>query len=100
MRDLGWDPPRNAFEASRGLAACIPIIEKQESSKKEERDKQVQWFGDEAVSMLKRAVARGYKDVRQLKKDKNLDPIRGRADFQKLIADLVKASPASKAPLK
>jgi tetratricopeptide (TPR) repeat protein len=43
---------------------------------------------DRAMEWLRRAVAAGFKDVVLLKKDKDLDYLRGRADFRKLLADL------------
>jgi tetratricopeptide (TPR) repeat protein len=43
---------------------------------------------DRATAFLTQAVAAGYKDVAHMKQDKDLDPLRDRADFQKLLADL------------
>jgi tetratricopeptide (TPR) repeat protein len=41
-----------------------------------------------AMECLKRAVAAGYKDLAQIKKDTDLDALRGRDDFKKLLAEL------------
>ena len=41
-----------------------------------------------AVDLLKQAVAKGYKDVAQLKKDSDLDGLRQRDDFKKLLEEL------------
>jgi hypothetical protein len=38
-----------------------------------------------AMAWLAQAVAAGYKDVANMKKDKDLDALRGREDFKKLI---------------
>jgi serine/threonine protein kinase/tetratricopeptide (TPR) repeat protein len=43
---------------------------------------------DRAMAWLGKAVAAGYKDVAQLKDDKDLIAVRGRADFQELLAKL------------
>jgi serine/threonine protein kinase/tetratricopeptide (TPR) repeat protein len=43
---------------------------------------------DDAVALLKRAVARGFKDPARLKRDRDLDSLRGREDFKKLLAEL------------
>jgi hypothetical protein len=43
---------------------------------------------DRAMAWLKQAVAVGYKDAAHMKQDPDLDPLRGREDFQKLIAEL------------
>ena len=40
------------------------------------------------------AVKAGYKDAAHMAKDPDLDPMRKREDFQKLIAELEKKPPA------
>ena len=47
-----------------------------------------QFDGDAAMKMLRDAVSKGYRDVAHMKKDTDLDPLRQREDFQKLIAEL------------
>jgi serine/threonine protein kinase/tetratricopeptide (TPR) repeat protein len=52
---------------------------------------------NQAMAWLQKAVAAGYKDVANMKKDKDLDALRERADFKKLLADLeAKANPMAK----
>ena len=47
-----------------------------------------------AVALLRQAVRKGYKDFAHLKADSDLDPLRARADYRQLLADLeVKAPP-------
>jgi hypothetical protein len=43
---------------------------------------------DLAMGWLRKAVAAGYKDVNHMKKDKDLDGLHGRADFQKLLDEM------------
>jgi tetratricopeptide (TPR) repeat protein len=43
---------------------------------------------DRAIAWLKRAVAAGYKDAAHMKQDKDLDALRDREDFKKLLAEL------------
>jgi eukaryotic-like serine/threonine-protein kinase len=43
---------------------------------------------DRAMTWLKRAVAAEYKDVADIRKNKDLDVLRNRADFRKLLAEL------------
>jgi hypothetical protein len=40
------------------------------------------------MKALREAVSKGYKDVRLMKKDADLNPLRQREDFQKLVAEL------------
>ena len=44
-----------------------------------------------AVKLLRQAVAGGLEDVSRLKRDANLAPLRPRADFRKLMAELADA---------
>ncbi len=47
---------------------------------------------DRAMQWLHKAVQAGYKDAAHMKKDTDLDPLRGRDDFKKLLAELEKAT--------
>jgi hypothetical protein len=46
---------------------------------------------DRAMEWLHKAVKAGYKDAAHMKKDTDLDALRERADFKKLLAELEKA---------
>jgi tetratricopeptide (TPR) repeat protein len=43
---------------------------------------------ERAVAWLKQALAAGYKDATHIKKDSDLDSLRAREDFKKLVAEL------------
>jgi tetratricopeptide (TPR) repeat protein len=47
-------------------------------------------YAARAVELLRLAIARGANDPRALLKDRDLDPLRGRADFQQLKRDIDK----------
>jgi hypothetical protein len=49
-----------------------------------------------AMAWLRQAVAAGYKKVAMLKQDSDLDALRDRADFRKVIADLEAAAQKEK----
>jgi hypothetical protein len=88
LRDLGWNPAGNAYDAACGLARCIPLVEKDPQADAGRRKQQAQFYGDQALAMLRTAVTKGYRDVAHIKKDKDLNPLRQRDDFQKLVAEL------------
>jgi tetratricopeptide (TPR) repeat protein len=46
-----------------------------------------------AMALLQQAVAKGYRDVEHMKKDEDLEALRKREDFKKLLADLEKKAP-------
>ena len=45
-------------------------------------------YAGRAVELLRQAVAKGYKDIAHLKRDKDLDALRQRGDFKLLLAGL------------
>jgi hypothetical protein len=51
-------------------------------------------YADRAIELLNKAVASGFADSVHAKSDDDLAPLHDRADFEQLIADLEKKSPA------
>jgi serine/threonine protein kinase/tetratricopeptide (TPR) repeat protein len=47
-------------------------------------------YAARAVELLRQAVAKGYKDAAHMTKDRDLDALRGREDFKKLLTGLEK----------
>ncbi|MFO0877702.1 MAG: tetratricopeptide repeat protein [Gemmataceae bacterium] len=89
-RDLGWDPPDDAYDAACLLSQCIPIVEKHAKLDAAKRKEMAQFYGDETMKLLREAVKRGYTDAAHMKKDSDLDPLRSRKDFQTLLTELEK----------
>jgi serine/threonine protein kinase len=87
-RDLGWNPPADAYAAACFLSQCVPIVAKHDKLSDRQRKEAVQFYGDAAMKLLREAVSKGFKDVKQMKKDTDLNPLRQREDFQKLVAQL------------
>jgi len=85
-RDLGWDAPADAYEAACALSQCVAIVSKHDKLDGKQRKEAARFYSDAA--MLREAVSKGYQDVPNLKKDTDLDPLRQREDFQKLVAEL------------
>ncbi len=54
---------------------------------------------DKAMQWLHKAVQAGYKDAANMKKDTDLDPLRDREDFKKLLADVEAKFPPKKETL-
>jgi eukaryotic-like serine/threonine-protein kinase len=87
-RDLGWDAVADAYNAACFLSRCIPIVAKHDKLDDKQRNEAVQFYGDAAMKLLREAVSKGFKDVVHMKKDADLNPLRQREDFQKLVAEL------------
>jgi serine/threonine protein kinase len=87
-----WEKLNRKTEVSFYNAACFRAVTASVQANipgtdairlaKEDADKAMQW--------LHKAVQAGYKDVDHMKKDTDLDPLREREDFKKLIAELEK----------
>jgi hypothetical protein len=45
------------------------------------------------MELLQRAVAKGFRDVGQVRRDDDLNALRDRDDFRKLLAEFGKKSP-------
>jgi serine/threonine protein kinase len=88
--DLGWDPARDAYGAACMLAQCVPIVEKDEKLAVASRQAEMAFYAEEAMAMLRDAVAQGYKDTDHIEADKDVDPLRSREDFKTLIVELTK----------
>ena len=74
----------DVYDAACGYALCSALVEKPEENER---------HAARAVALLKQAIAKGYKDVAHLKKDADLDALRGRADFQALLKELEAKQP-------
>jgi tetratricopeptide (TPR) repeat protein len=73
-------------------AACIFSLA---SGSVKDDDKLEERYATRAIELSQQAVQKGYQDVAHMKKDTDLDPLRQREDFQKLIRDLEAKKPAS-----
>ena len=80
------------------MAWCVPIVEKNDQLDAPERQAEMQYYADQTMAMLRDAVAKGYKDVEHLRTNKDLDPLREREDFKRLVAELevAKEAPSKK----
>jgi tetratricopeptide (TPR) repeat protein len=98
---LGWDPLADAYDAACSLSLCIPIVAKHDRLDDKQRQDAAQFYGDAAMKLLREAVSKGFQDVTQMKEDTDLDPLRGRDAFRKLMAEMearVKDKAAKKVP--
>ena len=86
--NLGWDPAVDAYGAARMLAQCMPIVEKDDKLAPANRQAEIAFYADQAMAMLRDALAKGYKDAGHMRTDKDLDPLRSRADFKAVVAEL------------
>ncbi len=78
------DHPR----AAGFLARCVALAGKDESLPEARRRELARAYGDRALDLLRQAVARGYKDANHLRRSPELEPLRSRDDFKRLLGEL------------
>ncbi len=86
----GGETPRDAYTAACMLAGCVRLAAQDEHLPERKRQELTAAYGDSALVALRLAIAKGAKEAVQIKQDPNLDPLRRRADFQKLLNETVK----------
>jgi serine/threonine protein kinase/tetratricopeptide (TPR) repeat protein len=88
------DQRADVYNAACFLARCLSLAERDTELSEAQRKERAEAYADRAMATLRQAVQNGYKDFSHMKKDSDLDPLRSRADFQKLLAEL-QATPPS-----
>src|SRR5262249_52107250 len=89
----GDKPADDSYKASCFLSLCVALAEKDANLPPPQLKALADTYAARAVQLWREAVAHGNKDVAQMKKDTNLDPLRARPDFQQLLAELEQKAP-------
>src|SRR5262249_50426701 len=58
-RDLGWNALADAYDAACFLSLCVPIVAKHDKLDATQRKEAAQFYGDEAMKLLREGVSRG-----------------------------------------
>ena len=88
MLEFSPDLAGDAFAAACLLAQCVPAAEQDTARDASKRTELVRRYADLSVGHLRRAVRLGWSDAARALKDRGLDPVRKRADFQEVLAEL------------
>jgi serine/threonine protein kinase/tetratricopeptide (TPR) repeat protein len=86
-----WENLKRTDAGSLYNAACLRAVTAavlRETDKSPASARQADAEADRAMAWLAQAVAAGYKNVAHMKQDKDLDALRDRPDFAKLVAAL------------
>lgn len=88
VAQCGAEPADDRYNAACFLARCVPLAERDAKLSKTRAQELVRTYGERAVKLLHDSVAAGYRDVANATTDTDLNPLRGRPDFKKWLADL------------
>jgi serine/threonine protein kinase len=84
--------PGNLYEFAYVYSRCSSLAAKDTRLSPTERERLADRYGRRAVELLRQAQAAGYfrdaNRLARLKENKDLDAVRGREDFKKLLAEL------------
>jgi len=84
----GPEPGDGAYSAARVFALCIGLATKDSKLSEAGRDERTRYYSERALDLLQRSIAKGFKDAARVKKDPSFEPLRNRADFQKLLLEM------------
>jgi serine/threonine-protein kinase len=90
------DPANDLYNAACIFALCVPLAEHDSRLSESQRKEKARGYAERALATLRQAVQKGYEDVAHMKKNTNLDPLRSRPEFQKLLKEL-EAKPMAEA---
>jgi tetratricopeptide (TPR) repeat protein len=80
--------PGAMYDAACNRAVCAAVIPQDPKTPAADAARLAKEQADLAMDWLRKAVTAGFRDVEHLKRDKDLDVLREREDFKKLISDL------------
>src|SRR5262249_6858235 len=83
-----YEPASDAYNAASCLSRCIMLIDKDDQLTEARRKELAQHYADRALALLRQAVAHGFKDAAKMKANPNLQPLRGREEFQRPLVDI------------
>jgi serine/threonine-protein kinase len=90
LRTQGFEPANDNYNAACILCRLVPIVIKDSRLPESKRNEQARTYADKSLQNLGEAIRRGFNDGSQIKKEPDLDPIRSRDDFKKLLTKLEK----------
>jgi serine/threonine protein kinase/tetratricopeptide (TPR) repeat protein len=85
---FGFDPANDAYTAGSVLARCAALARNDARLDEDKREEFAEDYATRAVARLRQAVANGFRNPAQLRKDSWLDGVRDREDFRKLVAEV------------
>jgi serine/threonine protein kinase/tetratricopeptide (TPR) repeat protein len=91
MKERAGDNAERLYDAACAYALCAAAAKQAKSAVSgagASAHPGSEKLAEEALALLKQAVAQGFKNAAHMKQDKDLDALRARVDFQKLLAKL------------
>jgi tetratricopeptide (TPR) repeat protein/serine/threonine protein kinase len=87
---LAYDPANDTSAAACFLGRCAIMAGKDTQVEAARRKELARGYADRALALLRLAFERGYRNTAHLQKSPDLEPLRGRPELEKLLADLAR----------
>src|SRR5262249_61543735 len=84
---FGYAPANDTYEAARYLSGCAMSAGMDAQLDEAKRKELVGRYADRSLALLQQAVARGFKGAARIKQEPIFQPIRGREEFKKVLAE-------------
>jgi serine/threonine protein kinase/tetratricopeptide (TPR) repeat protein len=85
---FGDDPVNDTYLAACFLGRCVMLAGKDAELDEARRKELAEGYANRALELLRQAVKRGYKNAAHMRKNPDLEPLRVREEFNKLLIDL------------
>ncbi len=82
------EPTSDAYNGACILARCVALAKSDGQLSDAERTERAEYYTGRALAALQQAVHNGYKNTEFMQLDEELEPLRTREDFQKLLAEI------------
>jgi tetratricopeptide (TPR) repeat protein len=83
-----YEPANDTFGAATMLSSCVMVVNKEAKLDDGKRRELAQGYADRAMTLVRQAIERGFKNVERMQKDPRLEPLRERDEYRKLLTDL------------
>jgi serine/threonine protein kinase/tetratricopeptide (TPR) repeat protein len=98
LAGFGYEPAKDTYAAAGMLARCASLAREGPRLDEAKRKELALGYADRALALLRQALDRGFKDAAHMKADPDLEPLRERTEFTKLLAGLDAGSAAARKP--
>jgi serine/threonine protein kinase len=88
LASFGYEPPKDTYNAACLLARCVTLADKDAALPQARRQELAQSYSQQAMVLLHQAVAKGFNDLALMEKDTDLESLRSKEEFRKLLAEL------------
>jgi serine/threonine-protein kinase len=85
---VAFEPAKDAYKAACFFSRCNPLAEQDTKLPQARRQQLAKSYSDSALAALRQAVAKAFKDADHINKNKDLDPLRTREDFRRLVDEV------------